>query len=144
MDDKLESIISVLVTRIEDLEREVCELKSDRVERLKKASYELPDCIDSDLFKDFLATRKKLKAVNSDRAIKSLITKLSGFYNDGFDPNAIISESLENSWKGVFKPKLSKSEQKQSSNISVFNNVYKELQGCGLNGQVNEIDRGHV
>jgi hypothetical protein len=62
-----------------------------------------------EVFQDFLTIRKKLKAVNSDRAIKSLVSKINE-YSDG-NPNTaikVIEQSIENSWKGIFPLKNQK------------------------------------
>ena len=55
------------------------------------------------LFKDFLSMRKKIKAVNSDRAITLLINKLSKY--DDKTKIKMIENSIENSWKGIYEPK---------------------------------------
>jgi hypothetical protein len=52
------------------------------------------------LFKDFLKLRKKLKAVNSERAIKSLLKTLS-IYSDDIKIE-MINKSIVSSWKDVF------------------------------------------
>jgi len=71
----------------------------------KLPDYELPDYVDADLFKDYLSVRKKIKAVNSDRAINSLIKKLVGFKDDGHDINEIIENAIVGSWKNLYPPK---------------------------------------
>jgi len=54
----------------------------------------------NDLFLDFLEVRKKLKAVNSERAINSLLKTLSEY--DDETKYKMIEQSITNSWKGVF------------------------------------------
>ena len=54
----------------------------------------------NDLFIDFLKMRKKLKAVNSERAINSLLKTLSKY--DDETKYQMIENSITNSWKGVF------------------------------------------
>ena len=63
----------------------------------------------NDLFIDFLKMRKKLKAVNSERAINSLIKTLSEYDDD--TKYKMIENSITNSWKGVFPLKEKKSYQ---------------------------------
>jgi uncharacterized protein YdaU (DUF1376 family) len=65
----------------------------------------LPDFLDKDLWSDFLQMREKKKAENTERALNGLLKKLAGYYNDGHDANAIVQESYENGWKGLFEPK---------------------------------------
>lgn len=57
------------------------------------------------IFIDFLEMRKKLKAVNSDRAINTLINKLNNY--DDETKYKMIEQSIENSWKGLFELKKS-------------------------------------
>ena len=54
----------------------------------------------NDLFIEFLQQRKKLKAINSERAIKQLVDKLNLY--DDLTKEQMINESIVNSWKGVF------------------------------------------
>ena len=60
------------------------------------------------LFKEYLGLRKKIKAVNSDRAIKGLLNKLEP-YPDNIKKQ-MIEESIVNSWKSVYP--LKKEERK--------------------------------
>lgn len=55
------------------------------------------------LFNEFLELRKKLKAVNSDRAIKMLIKELNK-YDDNVKIQ-MLENSILNSWKSVYPPK---------------------------------------
>ena len=55
------------------------------------------------LFTEFLELRKKLKAVNSDRAIKMLINKLNKY--DDEVKREMIERSILNSWKDVYEIK---------------------------------------
>lgn len=64
----------------------------------------------NELFLDFIAIRKKLKAVNSDRAINNLLRALEPFPDD--IKKQMINESITNSWKGVFPLKQQKKERK--------------------------------
>lgn len=60
----------------------------------------------NDIFIDFLKLRKKLKAVNSERAINSLIKTLSEYDDD--TKYKMIENSITNSWKGIFPLKENK------------------------------------
>lgn len=63
----------------------------------------------NDLFLDFLKMRKQLKAVNSERAINSLLNTLSKYDDD--TKYKMIENSITNSWKGVFPLKQEKTYQ---------------------------------
>ena len=60
---------------------------------------------------EFLKQRKKLKAINSDRAIKQLLAKLEPY--DDLVKEQMIEESLVNSWKSVFPIKKQKENKKE-------------------------------
>ena len=64
----------------------------------------------NDLFVEHLKLRKKLKAVNSERAINNLLKTLEPFPDD--IKKQMINESITNSWKGVFPLKQQKKERK--------------------------------
>lgn len=66
----------------------------------------------NDLFLDFLEVRKKLKAVNSERAISSLLKTLSEY--DDETKYKMIDQSITNSWKGVFPLKENKPYKSKS------------------------------
>lgn len=69
---------------------------------VKKNLYFDNDDLES-LFKEFLEVRKKLKAVNSDRAIKTLLNKLNKYTDDV--KYQMIENSIVNSWKDVYELK---------------------------------------
>lgn len=64
----------------------------------------------NDLFIEFLKQRQKLKAINSERAIKQLLAKLEPY--DDLVKEQMIEESLVNSWKGLFPIKKQKEQKK--------------------------------
>lgn len=62
----------------------------------------------NDLFKDFLKLRKKLKAVNSERAINGVLNILKPFDDD--IKKEMINKSIVSSWKTVYPLKDNKPE----------------------------------
>lgn len=58
------------------------------------------------IFEEFIEVRKKLKAVNSDRAIKTLINKLNKYDDD--TKYQMLENSIVNSWKDVYELKQPK------------------------------------
>ena len=74
-------------------------------DREKEKKYFSNDNLES-IFKEFLEVRKKLKAVNSDRAIKTLINKLNKYDDD--TKYQMIENSIVNSWKDVYELKQQK------------------------------------
>ena len=71
------------------------------------------------LFITFLDLRKKLKAQNTDMAIKLLLNKLNNY--DDSTKKLMIEQSIENSWKSVFPIKYSveKKESESSNTIKM-------------------------
>lgn len=73
------------------------------------------------LFNEFLEQRKKLKAVNSERAINTLINKLNNY--DESTQIKMIENSIVNSWKGIFEIK----ETKRKDNVlDTLRKIYNE------------------
>ena len=60
----------------------------------------------NNLFIEFLKIRKKIKAVNSDLAIKKLVNKLNRYEDD--IKIKMLENSIVNSWKDVYEPKTKK------------------------------------
>ena len=62
----------------------------------------------NNIFLEFLDIRKKLKAINSDRAINMLIKKLSNYEDD--IKYKMIEQSIIKSWKDIYELKEKKQE----------------------------------
>ena len=71
----------------------------------------------NDIFLEFLDLRKKIKAVNSDRAINTLINKLNKYDDD--TKFMMIEQSIVNSWKDVYELK-NKQSKKEDDNVEWF------------------------
>lgn len=65
----------------------------------------LPNWLDVGLWNDWLDSRKKLKAVNSERALAIILKKLNEWQSQGHNPNTIIETSLVSGWKDCYLPK---------------------------------------
>ena len=74
-------------------------------EPVKEPRIAIPEFIDADTWRDFLSIRRKLKAVNSERALNALIKKLTTFHDDGHDVNHLLETSIVSSWKDVYPPR---------------------------------------
>ena len=73
------------------------------------------------IFNEFLDLRKKLKAVNSERAITSLVNKLNNY--DEETQYKMIENSIVNSWKGIFeiKEKTKRKDNVLDTLIGIYN-----------------------
>lgn len=94
--------------RDKSIENRVIDIEIDKEKEIEKEkkTYFSNDNLES-IFKEFLEVRKKLKAVNSDRAIKTLINKLNKYDDD--TKYQMIENSIVNSWKDVYELKQQKS-----------------------------------
>ena len=91
-------------TEIEKDKEEELEIKKDKDKEKEPyfANAEL-----NSIFSEFIEVRKKLRAVNSERAIKTLINKLNKY--DDNTKYQMIENSIVNSWKDVYELKENKS-----------------------------------
>lgn len=90
------------------MNNELCNMNNK--EKNKKEKYFENEELNN-LFLEFLEVRKKKKAVNSDRAIKMLLKKLSNYDDD--IKKQMIERSILNSWKDVYE--IKKEEVKKYS-----------------------------
>lgn len=102
--------------KIEIEQEQKKEIKKD-IEIEKKNLYFDNDNLES-IFKEFLEVRKKLKAVNSDRAIKTLLNKLNKYNDD--TKYQMIENSIVNSWKDVYELKQQNNYRKQATREEVL------------------------
>lgn len=79
---------------------------NNKKENVKRKYFENEDL--NNIFIEYLEMRKKMKAINSDRAINTLINKLSSYDDDM--KYRMIEQSIVNSWKSIYEVKLSKQE----------------------------------
>lgn len=85
-------------------ENRVIEIEKEKEKEIKKVYFD-NDNLNS-IFEEFIEVRKKLKAVNSDRAIKTLINKLNKYDDD--TKYQMLENSIVNSWKDVYELKQPK------------------------------------
>lgn len=69
----------------------------------------------NNIFLEYLKLRKKLKAVNSDRAINSLINILSDY--DDETKIKLIEQSIVNSWKSIYPLKNNNQKKKTAFDL---------------------------
>lgn len=68
-------------------------------------SFPIPSFLDKNTLNDFCEMRKRIKKPLTEVAVPRLINKLTKLHKEGYDVNAILDESIQNSWQGVFPPK---------------------------------------
>jgi len=75
----------------------------DKVIKIKKPSgIYFPDEELNNLFIEHLKIRSKIKAVNSDKAISGLVSKLNSISSDVREQKQIVEQSIVSSWKSYF------------------------------------------
>lgn len=97
-------------------------IRLDKNSREKEKYFENEEV--NNIFIEFLQQRKKLKAINSDRAIKILVNKLNEYDDD--IKKKMIEQSILNSWKGIFELK----EYKQNKRETFNDRLEKWAKGC--------------
>lgn len=99
------------------IEKEIEKEKDIEIDNKRKIVKEEKKYFDNEevneIFKEFLELRKKIKAVNSDRAINTLINKLNKY--DDETKYKMIEQSIVNSWKDVYELRVQK-QHKESFN----------------------------
>ena len=64
-------------------------------------NHPLPGWMPLEAWKEWLTNRQKLKAVNSERALNSLIVKLDFCRTQGYSIEAVIDEAIMKGWKSI-------------------------------------------
>lgn len=66
---------------------------------------EIPAWLDRDVWESYRIHRKTIKSKMTDQAERLAVQKLGKLRSQGFDPNEVINQSIENGWKGLFEVK---------------------------------------
>jgi len=61
--------------------------------------------IDKGLWNEYIKTRKRLKATNTPRGLRTLLGRIEKFVSQGRDATAMIEEANAQGWKTVYEPK---------------------------------------
>ena len=78
--------------------------------------------IDKELFSEYILTRKRKGATNSERALKQLIKKIRTFAEEGANANDILEEANAQGWKTVYWRKEDNGASKSAIKISKHTN----------------------
>jgi len=71
----------------------------------KPSQFVLPEWISKDVWKDFEEMRRKKRAPLTDRARQNIVTELIRLEATGQNAEAVLNQSITNSWNGVFPVK---------------------------------------
>jgi hypothetical protein len=75
---------------------------TDTDKRTKKGRVPLPDWLPVEPWEAWLETRRKLKAPNTERALKLAIEDLEKFRSKGQDPSLVLDMAIKRGWRGLF------------------------------------------
>jgi hypothetical protein len=65
----------------------------------------LPECVPADAWADYVADRRERKKPLSTRAQALALSKLVAMHVDGQDVRAVLAQSIERGWSGLFPVK---------------------------------------
>lgn len=74
----------------------------------------LPVWLSVEAWSGYLEMRRKLKKSPTERGVDLLIAKLEKFMLRGHDPTAILDNSTQNNWIGIFEPKAERNGQRSN------------------------------
>jgi hypothetical protein len=72
----------------------------------KSVAVEIPDWLDVNDWKDFIAMRKKIGKPMTDRAMKIIISKLEKMKDKGISTSTALQNSIVSGWQDVYEPKV--------------------------------------
>ncbi len=84
--------------------------RQERKQRAPASPFALPVWIPQPTWDDFLEMRRALRSYPTEKAKALLVAKLARLKAEGHNPQAVLEQSTENSWKGLFgiKPETAK------------------------------------
>lgn len=97
----------------------------------------LPSWIDPDVWENFIAHRIAIKAKMSTSAQKLVLAKLEKLRDAGFDPSAVLNQSIENGWKGLFELKAGNGREPPSTYRTLEPDPEYEARHADLYGEPN-------
>lgn len=87
----------------------------------------LPDWIDKAAWEGFVEMRNRIRAPMTERAQALAIGELKRLANQGHDPTAVLDQSTQNAWKGLFKIKTDNANGKRSSPHETVYGVARDM-----------------
>jgi phage replication O-like protein O len=82
--------------------------KKETTKEKEPIKIEYPTWLDLNLWEQFKAMRKEIKKPMTEVAEKYALAKLARMRNVGQDPSAVIQQSIDNTWQGLFDIKSGK------------------------------------
>lgn len=82
----------------------------------KSPASKIPSWMPADQWKAFLEMRRKMRKPPTPDAVRLLVSKLERWREQGHDPGAILDNSTENNWIGIFEPKEPHNDNRRQGN----------------------------
>jgi uncharacterized protein YdaU (DUF1376 family) len=71
----------------------------------RKSAAVIPEWVPLESWNGFIEMRKKIRAPLTDRAVTETIRKLDQLAKSGHDPGAVLDQSTQRGWRGIFEVK---------------------------------------
>ena len=79
----------------------------------------LPDWVPRQAWAGFEETRKKLRKPLTEYAVNLIVKRLNDFRAAGHDPGAVLDQSTEMGWQGVFELKDRRATERPGQRLSL-------------------------
>ena len=93
-------------------------------ETIQKKEYVLPDWLNRESWNAFIEMRRRIKKPLTDYGCQVAIKKLQKLKDAGQDPNAILDNSIMNSWQGIWPEKGDGDNGRTGTNLRRLPKVY--------------------
>ena len=81
--------------------------------------YTPPDWVPKLEWSEFVKMRRKIRHPLTEFACQLIVGDLEKFRKQGYDPGAVLQESIKNGWRGVFIPNGGRSGRPRCSELTV-------------------------
>ncbi|WP_265425944.1 replication protein [Klebsiella pneumoniae] len=93
--------------------------KSPRAVSFDALAVQLPDWLSAEIWSSWVAYRRDLKKpIKSQQTVTQAINLLDRCRLNGYSPEEIINQSIENGWQGLFEPKGARPQRRQESRVT--------------------------
>ncbi len=98
--------------------------KTNGVEHPHVSGFVLPDWVPAEAWAGWIEVRKKIRAPNTDQAMRLSVKTLEQLRGKGFDPATVLNQSTQRGWRGLFEV----SESNKDKNEREMQALFKRLQ----------------
>lgn len=106
--------------------------------RGRSLAVELPGWMPEALWREFLEHRRAIKAPMTDCAQRRALAEFGRLRERGYDPEAVVAQSIVNGWRGLFPPRAGRAESRFRASVAALEGLFQEA-GDGEEG----VSAGH-